>query len=126
LSDTRWQRSYERFNVQFKITLTFGKSEKVTEGSVLNIGRGGVYVNLDSPPCPKSNETVNFHIQFDDRNYSELKGNGICRWVKKPKDPAKQIGIGIEFSFLDPELYPNLSALLAQLKANEEALAPID
>ena len=113
--EARWKRSYDRFDVKFHITMNVGKSQRLVTGDTVNIGRGGAFLSLKDR-FPRLNDNISFNIKFEDTNYSEIKGIGICRWVRKSKPPKDGDGVGIEFTYIDPETYPNLLAILGELK----------
>lgn len=64
------------------------------------IGRGGVALVLNTPRKKiEIGEALKFIFKFKDK---EIKGIGICRWMKVLE--SQKVTIGIEFSNLPPEV----------------------
>ena len=110
----RWVRKDELITVDFSLHLTFGGYQAAVRARTLNIGRGGMFLQLDSP-LPKVNQCIAFHISFEDSKHSPLSGKAICRWVRNTAsgdDLPK--GIGVEFLDVDEETSRRLLNLMSE------------
>lgn len=113
--DERWsaKRDDHRLNTFFKIKLQFPELRLETSGSVLNIGRGGMFVALSKETIPSVNSSVAFEIEL--RGHS-LIGNGLVRWVRTESEQNTPSGCGIEFQFLNENIRRDIIEWVNALK----------
>jgi CheY-like chemotaxis protein len=114
--DERWskQRCIGRIQAQFDIRIKYPELKMECTGVILNIGRGGMFVALDSG-LPSINTHGSFEIQLANQT---LVGEGVVRWVRTTCSAELKSGCGIEFTFISDDVRPILLGLINSLKTH--------
>lgn len=107
----KMQRQSNRYPIESAVGLQFFKSNFSTQTRTLNIGRGGMFIELQEM-FPKTGEEVGFNVKVSSPHPLDLVGTGIVRWVRKQKDDDLPAGCGIEFTTLDAKSDAQLDRLL--------------
>ena len=114
--EERWSsRQFERLSSDFNIDLKYSELNLAVQGQVLNIGRGGIFVSLESN-FPTIDARVSFCIKFQGEGLKKLEGSGIIRWVRTEKSECGPTGCGIEFEFLDDSTRKEIIQIINEKK----------
>ena len=108
-------RKSERVEANFEIELKFPELNLAISGKVLNIGRGGIFVALDSE-LPEVESKTEFQIQFERGALHSIEGSGIVRWIRAQVADSRPKGCGIEFDYLSDECRTQVIELINDLK----------
>jgi CheY-like chemotaxis protein len=98
-SDTlKWTRKHDRLPVNLVVGL---KTALIAvETNITNIGRGGMFINVDGDSAPQIGERIDFELFLSDDDEGRLSGSAVVRWrctrSKNPGDPSS--GIGVAFT----------------------------
>lgn len=104
--------SSKRINTNFPIELSFANSKAIAPGKVVNIGRGGAFVAMNSS-FPQLHSQTKFRITFEQEL---LEGEGIVRWIRTEKNQDGPAGCGIEFLYLNDRSRQQAIELIKKLK----------
>jgi len=110
-----WKRKYERTEGCFNVELSLENSGKIGPSSTVNIGRGGMFLQINKF-LPKIKEKVFFNIQFEDKDWPPIEGEGLVRWVRENEDENLPKGIGVEFSHFSENSLDHVLNLVNSLK----------
>lgn len=114
--EEQWSaRKFERTESDFNIDLNFPDLKISTQGDILNIGRGGIFVALNGP-FPTIGAKTDFSFQLNHGPIQTIKGSGIVRWIRKQSVENRPAGCGIEFDFLEDENRKAIIDLINNLK----------
>ena len=89
-------------DVEFNIELNFPEYKQITEGRLVSLGRGGMFVSL-SDTFPAIDAKTHFKINFKTGKITSLQGSGVVRWIRAHKEADFPAGCGIEFNYLNDE-----------------------
>jgi uncharacterized protein (TIGR02266 family) len=95
----RWTHLSESVDTELAVELQFNGLNEAIEAKVINIGRGGMFVRLQTGQAPNVDESVAFKVAFDG-TAPILTGSGIVRWVRIQNTENSPYGCGIEFTYL--------------------------
>jgi CheY-like chemotaxis protein len=117
--DQKFERRSSRVDVNVPVKLSMNGQS--VQSQALNLGRGGLFVALDSG-LPRVHEEVEFEFGPLPGSDIMLSGRGIVRWVRESgkKGPA---GCGIEFMQLDPSCASGFLRFINAIKT--KAFIPI-
>lgn len=110
-----WSRKTERVEASISVDLEFENLDNAVSSKALNIGRGGMFIALESS-FPNVEETVKFCIKFDNGSLQTLEGTAIVRWVRRSSESGLPKGVGVEFFSLTSEATESLMALINAIK----------
>lgn len=110
-----WSRVEDRYDIILDVTLTFENYENAVSTKALNIGRGGMFIALESN-FPEVEDVINFTINFNNGPIITLEGVGTTRWVRKCSNDKGPSGAGVEFLKLTPESKKALLELINSIK----------
>lgn len=82
--------------------------------TVLNIGRGGMCLNVGSGEV-EIGQNIEFRISFNDGKWAPIAGTGIVRWRKKEEGSEASL-VGIEFLTLTNESLATVIEVIKSLK----------
>ncbi len=103
----RWTHQKD-FKAEKQINITFSDFNTALKDKSLNVGRGGLYLNVpDLAVTPGIN--VSFNIVFKNAIPQSISGGGIVRWARSSE-------VGIEFEFLSE---PTLEFILNHIKESK-------
>lgn len=106
--ENRWSRKHERISCDAELTIRLESIESAVLSKMVNIGRGGMSLQVPSPP-PHIGQVV--HFAATENLASKFDGHGICRWVNF-KDGI--FYIGLEFTELSKETIDSILGLIKQ------------
>lgn len=111
-----WHQKPKRVEVDFKVDVQLEGLGDISDGSVVNIGRGGMFLAIRYP-LPPVGKTIRFKIRWSYEKPDELiEGEGIVRWIRlEPKD-SFPTGCGVEFTYLTDTSIDHLSQFLNETK----------
>lgn len=112
----RWARKFERFDVSFEIQLKFPSLRSAIDARVLNVGRGGMFVELKKE-LPKVDDTIEFHVELQNGEVTSFSGVGIVRWVRTELSDELPAGCGIEFIEIHDDQSQRLVNYIGSLRA---------
>lgn len=105
-AEEKWSENAEiqdtPFNIEIKMDLVDSHN---SEHPHFALGRGGLYVALNSDQMPQLNAMVKFKIVTSQKALFE--GIGTCRWVRGKSARCIHGGIGLEFFSLTKESLQN-------------------
>ena len=110
-----WTRSEERYEASINVDLKFENYENAISTKALNIGRGGMFIALDSN-FPDVEDVINFKLEFNNGSIHSIEGVGVVRWIRKKHNDKGASGAGIEFDSLTPESKETLLELINSIK----------
>jgi len=114
-SNERWARTSVGVTVELNIELQFEDISQAIAGKVMGLGRGGMFVSLNTGQFPNASTDVAFKIVFDGAD-TALSGNGLVRWVRVKSSESAPAGCGIEFMYLEKAAREKILALLGTTK----------
>lgn len=99
---TKWMTKCDLVSIPGQVELIFEGIPTLHRGSMLSLGRGGMFVRLSDQKPP--HDHVTFRITFAaDTGLLPIEGSGIVRWSRTRDHGGLPQGIGIEFIALkDP------------------------
>lgn len=109
---TKWKRKDPRFNIELDLKLKFPSCKDAISAKAINIGRGGMFIAVKEN-FPAIAAGIGFDIEFENQEWSPIRGKGIVRWVRK--DGLLPFGIGMEFQEIAPESIDLLLDLIGNL-----------
>ncbi|MGE3973537.1 MAG: response regulator [Bdellovibrionales bacterium] len=113
--DAQWKaRQTERPDSSFTVELGVYPSDTLSQGQVLNIGRGGLFVAVPNPEL-MAGCTVKFSLQYD-KESMRLQGTGVIKWVRRQAINNLPAGYGIQFDTLDDESRKRTIEVINSLK----------
>ena len=98
------------------LKMSFNSFNDARDGKLINIGRGGFFIQLPKENLPKANETITFEFTFSGETQLTLKGSGVVRWVRSQPELGLPVGCGIEFKELEEEVYSKLILIINKLR----------
>jgi len=106
-------RYTERPELQFKIDVELSGASDISQGDVVNIGRGGMFLAIRYP-LPPVGESIRFKIRVNDveKKIGVLEGIGKVRWIRSKAAEGLPVGCGVEFVSLTDSSTESLSNLL--------------
>jgi CheY-like chemotaxis protein len=112
-ANLKWTRRHDRLSVNLAVGL---KTALIAiETNTTNIGRGGMFINVDGDSAPHVGERIDFELSLSDDNEGRLSGNAVVRWrctrSENPGSPSP--GIGVEFTSVSDG---QISSLIARLE----------
>lgn len=111
----RWVRQLEHQPSDLQLEIKADSLREAIQARVINIGRGGMFVAIDT--APPANETrVSFCLSSPSTPNKIFEGIGICRWIRTGTDSGLPRGMGIEFQNLTEESLQTLLEILQTLK----------
>jgi len=113
-STGREGRRYERILASFSLRVKYEGSLNFIQAKTANLGRGGMFVKLDSLP-PQQGEAFEFELPIPQLPGQVLKGTGRCRWRSDNVIDGRSYGMGVEFIGFSPaatELLVNVLKLI--------------
>ncbi len=83
------------------VEIYFDGFEDPTTGRMLNIGKRGMFLAVESP-LPYVGQAISFKatVSYDDGVQASFEGKAICRWVRVKEVSKFPRGFGVEFSEL--------------------------
>jgi CheY-like chemotaxis protein/Tfp pilus assembly protein PilZ len=109
------KESLPPLSTDFEIELYLKGSLEVVKGRMLNIGRGGMFVSMDSS-MPATGDTLEFKISFQQDAPLQLTGQGIVRWMRSQMSVGRPSGCGIEFLEFDRNCMPEVAKIIEAFK----------
>lgn len=108
----RWTERPERRQVDVRIDVSTGPNETMRGVTVIDIGRGGMFVAMPPDILPKIGAEMSFHLPLPDG--SMIDGMGTVRWVRDevPSDRRQRTGVGIEFTSLSDSCREKIVAMI--------------
>jgi molecular chaperone DnaK len=97
------KRALPRTPVALQIRLSFGSIDDFVERYAVNVSRGGIFVRTREAFPP--GRSVKLDLQLED-GVGVIRGEGVVVWTTPPSgpgEPAREPGMGIKFTALDPE-----------------------
>ena len=113
--EERFQSREERKSVNTKLTFNYSNLKEAQEAHVLNIGKGGFFMSLETSKLPPVESKIDFCIQFDE-GLTEIKGIGQVRWVRKDFEGDMPPGCGVEFIQIDDKSNIQIEDLINSFK----------
>lgn len=101
--------------VYTKLNFSYSNLKEAQEAHVLNIGKGGFFMSLETDKLPPLESKIDFCIQFHEGT-AEIKGTGQVKWVRKDFDGEMPPGCGIEFTEIDEQSNRYVLDLIESLK----------
>jgi len=98
--EEKFQRAHPRIETDIKANFSYDKLPISVEGRVLNIGRGGVFADVDAP-FPMVGDEVQFAFAGKISQGKTITGTGIVRWMRDQAEGLYPKGFGIEITYLD-------------------------
>ena len=111
--ENRWQRKSDRLDFQTSLHLKCSSFETGIHSKILNIGRGGMFVEMKER-FPVKDERIAFSFE-NPNNTDTIEGVGIVRWVRTKDAVGAPSGIGIEFIELSDTHLMRLISLILQI-----------
>ena len=107
--------------VSCRITLGLQNLDAAIEARILNIGRGGMFVELKEK-LPAKGGIISFKIHFDEGHIQVIAGDGIVRWTREEAAVDMKRGIGVGFMSLDDSTIARVMEYIE--KSNPRAFIP--
>ena len=111
------ERRWERVNVQggdgTSVSLRLQGFEAARQAALLNLGRGGMCLELGEL-APVVGSRIEFTVTFSDDRFSPMSGTGEIRWRKVDLD-GKRCQVGFEFLSLTGESLPIILSMIESL-----------
>lgn len=102
-AEERFSRRDCRVELSVPIGIKCVKSNLHFSSSILNIGRGGMFITLDKS-FPAELEAVEFKLEVPAHPTVPVEGQGVVRWLRRQETADKlPVGCGIEFNCLGLE-----------------------
>ena len=112
----RWTRQHEKYEIGLNLNLSFPDLEEAFEENLLNIGRGGMFIQMERD-FPTKGDCIHFHFTFENEVDSPLKGDAIVRWVRETASQSLLPGIGVEFLNISDQSIQTLLSLVGDAKS---------
>ncbi len=111
VQEERWKERPDRHVCDCSVALSLSNLQSALGGHVLNIGQGGMFVQMRDS-LPKVDQEIGFSITFDGSEGS-IVGEGVVRWVRRKTEP---IGFGVEFVNLKKHSLQIILGVIAKTK----------
>jgi CheY-like chemotaxis protein len=98
---TNQPRKFDREEVNLAIALKFPNNEPVVGGRVMNLGRGGFFLQIDT--LPNIYVRISFSIQVNMESLGVIEGTGIVRWIRSETSNGQSRGCGVEFESMSDD-----------------------
>lgn len=96
------------------IGAVYKKADRVGQGYVLNLSRGGVFLSTDSPFEVGEEFRLRFFLPFQ---LGQIDASVIVRWrTSDVENPPKSLrnGLGCEFLRIDPEMQDKIDQFISR------------
>lgn len=102
-----------RLSSGYDVQLSCNSFSEALEGRILNIGRGGLFVQTTSGAQPKNGDTIRFLFRSD--NNQKIAGTALVRWTRPVAAENLPAGFGAEFQSIDAQYMKELERIISQL-----------
>lgn len=109
----KWSREHQRFHSRLDVQLSWDGVANFQGGKALNISRGGMYVELESPM--KIGDALQFKIVSKNGLFDPIQGKGNVRWSTKKSNQVQ--GFGLQFESLDENSSDRLWELVSAVNS---------
>lgn len=109
----RWKTPLERVDADLDIELKFPELNEAVKARVVNIGRGGMFVALESGIIPNTDQLISFSIKFKNGSSvrASIQGQAAVRWIRAANEDLPA-GIGAEFFFVEEDCRQEIMAFI--------------
>lgn len=110
----RWDNPSDQAFTHLNVQLAFSNILQAVEGRVLNLGNGGMFVELKGIPDVAIGSEVQFSIQLS--SVPDFVGRGVVRWMRRESLDNLPRGCGIEFLHVNESMRGEVVGLVDRLQ----------
>lgn len=119
----QWGARAPRLTIELSIDIEFLPSGNQVSSRAINIGIGGLFVELPPQQIPQDRTLLSFEMQMTKPHFTEIRGEAIVRWARRKKSDLPT-GIGLEFILLSDEHRDKVIEVTDSLKRTFAAALP--
>ena len=115
-------RTFERFDVEYRVSLSFFDKEAVSKARVMNLSQGGMFVVLEDF-LPITGTECRFRIESPKNEFTPIRGKAAVRWSRPhPIQGVQPTGCGLQFSRFEGPSFDKLLNVINRLKTQHPSL----
>ena len=115
----KWTRKHDRLPVNLVVGL---KTALIAvETNTTNIGRGGMFINLDGDSAPQIGEQIDFELFLSDDNKGSVSESAVVCWrcIRPKHSGGPSPGIGVAFTSVSAGQMSSLIACVQRAYEDE-------